>query len=84
MESWLQKMLASQGSKLSLNRIHYSCNFSRQPKPLKLAESTYDKLWGMGLSLNDANALKPSHWANQGLLGEILMEIRDNADTAPL
>ena len=44
-------------------------------KPLKLAESTLDKLWGTGLSLNDPNALKPSRWINQGLLGKILTEI---------
>ena len=44
-------------------------------KPLKLAESTFDKLWGTGLSLNDPNTLKPTRWINQGLLGEILTEI---------
>ena len=45
-----------------------------------LAESTYDKLWGTGLSLYDPNALNQTYWANQGILGEILSQIRkDNA-----
>ena len=52
--------------------------FLKATKPKKLAESFYDKLWGTGLSLYDQNALKPSHWINQGLLGEILMEIWDS------
>ena len=33
-----------------------------------------------GLPLNDSSALTPSHWSNQGLLGDILMEIRDNSN----
>ena len=44
---------------------------------LKLAESSYDKLWSTGLPLNDDEALNQTHWHNQGLLGEILMDIRD-------
>ena len=55
--------------------------FLRTTKPLKLAECTYDKLWGTGLPLNDINALKPAVWANQGLLGEILEEIRELTTT---
>lgn len=46
--------------------------------PMKLTESCYDKLWGTGLSLYDQNALKHSYWSNQGLLGDILMELQDN------
>ena len=47
-------------------------------KPMTLAESSYDKLWGTGLALHDKNALNKSHWANIGLLGTILMDLRDN------
>ena len=42
---------------------------------MKLAESCYDTLWGTGLTLYDQNVLKPSHWSNQGLLGDFLMEL---------
>ena len=50
--------------------------FLQSTTPLTLAESSYDKLWGTGLSLYDTNALKQTYWANQGILGEILSRIR--------
>ena len=43
-----------------------------------LAESCYYKLWGTGLALQDKNALNESYWANTGLLGTILKDLRDN------
>ena len=45
---------------------------------MKLTESSYDKLWGTGLALQDQNALNESYWANTGLLGTILMDLRNN------
>ena len=54
--------------------------FLQSTSPLMLAESTYDKLWGTGLSLYDPNTLNQTYWANQGILGEMLSQIRkDNA-----
>ena len=50
--------------------------FLQSTTPLTLAESSYDKLCGTGISLYDTNALKQTHWANQGILGEILSRIR--------
>ena len=47
-------------------------------KPTTLAESCYDRLWGTGMALQDKNALNESHWANIGILGSILMDLRDN------
>ena len=44
---------------------------------LKLAESSYDRLWGTGIPLNDDKALDQTHWHNQGNLGELLTEIQD-------
>ena len=43
-----------------------------------IAEATYDKLWGTGVPLHHNNALKQQDWANIGILGEILMKIRDD------
>ena len=42
--------------------------FIQATTPLKLTESSYNKLWGTGLSLYDTNMLKQTHWANQGIL----------------
>ena len=55
--------------------------FLNSTKPMKLAESSFDKLWGTGLALYDENALNLGHRANEGLLGSILMEIRENNPT---
>ena len=52
--------------------------FLESTKPTQLAESSYDKLWGTGLPLNDKNALNQSYWVNTGLLGDILMDLWDN------
>ena len=43
-----------------------------------IAEATYDKLWGTGVPLHHDNALNQNDWANVGILGEILMKIRDD------
>ena len=42
-----------------------------------LVESCYDPLWGTGLPLKAKDCLNSEKWLNIGILGEILMEIRD-------
>ena len=42
-------------------------------------ECTSDRLWGTGIPLNDANCLDSSRWINQGIMGQILEGIRNNA-----
>ena len=41
-----------------------------------IVESSMDKLWGTGVPLYVKNCLDPKAWTSQGLLGEILTEIR--------
>ena len=43
----------------------------------KIAEACRDTIWGTGITLNHDNCLKQEHWKNQGLLGEILEDIRN-------
>ena len=46
-----------------------------------IAEASHDKLRGTGVPLHRENALNQDDWANVGILGEILMKIReDNSD----
>ena len=42
----------------------------------RIIESSYDPIWGTGIPLDDKAALHPRRWSNQGLLGEMLEEIR--------
>ena len=44
----------------------------------RIAECCSDKLWGNGIPLHDENCIDPSKWQQQGLLGEILENIRVN------
>ena len=42
----------------------------------KLVECCNDKFWGNGVPLHQENCLDPNTWSSQGLLGEILQNIR--------
>ena len=39
--------------------------------------SPYDKIWGIGISVDDKAINNPLHWKGQNLLGFALMEVRD-------
>lgn len=39
--------------------------------------SPVDRIWGIGLAANDANASSPQHWKGLNLLGFALMEVRE-------
>ena len=43
-----------------------------------LVEASWDHNWGCGLSITDDQILYCQCWYSQGLLGELLEEIRDN------
>ena len=44
---------------------------------LTLAELSYDYIWGTGVPLQSEDALNPEHWRGTGLLGEMLMQVRE-------
>ena len=44
-----------------------------------IGECTYDSFWGTGVPLHDPNCLNMDKWSNVGILGEILMQVRENA-----
>lgn len=47
-------------------------------KPALLAEcAVKDKIWGIGLSMNDVGRLDKSKWRGQNLLGYTLMMVRE-------
>ena len=79
-EAWqtVCKDACSPGIRAKFNQNPLLHQFLLATKPLKLAECTYDKLWGNGLSLTDPGALDSSNWCGRNLLGEILSDIRDS------
>jgi ribA/ribD-fused uncharacterized protein len=38
--------------------------------------SPYDKIWGIGLSIDDPRALNPDKWLGTNWLGQVLMRVR--------
>ena len=82
-EAWkrIAKDTCTPGIKAKFVQNPLLLEFLHTTKPLKLAECTYDRLWGIGIPLNNQDLLKPSKWANQGILGEILEEIRELTTT---
>ena len=48
-----------------------------ESNPLHLVEaSPYDRIWGIGMSADDARAAQPSSWQGSNLLGSVLMRVR--------
>ena len=48
-----------------------------------LVEGSRDSLWGTGVNLHSDDVLNRDKWKNTGILGEILMSIRDNHQPDP-
>ena len=42
----------------------------------QLVEASYDKIWGTGIPLKDLDCLNSANWSGTGILGEMLMEVR--------
>ena len=42
-----------------------------------IIEATSDSVWGSGVPLHKDNCLDPHKWTSQGILGEVLQELRD-------
>ena len=41
-----------------------------------IVECTKDSIWGCGMALQDEHCLTKTKWTNQGIMGEILQEVR--------
>ena len=45
-----------------------------------LVKSSYDDVWGTGVPLSNRNCLVKEQWKSFGILGRILMNIRESAN----
>ena len=43
-----------------------------------IVEATYDSVWGTGKPLGNEHCLNPTKWTSIGILGKILMRVRDS------
>ena len=80
LEIWDQHkfQLVKQGNVLKFSQNEQLKHFLKQTKNKVLVEaSPVDKIWGIGLTEDDANAHNPIAWKGENLLGFALMEVRD-------
>ena len=47
-----------------------------------IVEATKDDIWGTGVALHSPNCLIRTKWTSQGIMGEILQELRDTMNTS--
>lgn len=45
--------------------------------------SPYDRIWGIGIDVNDPRADDPANWRGKNLLGKILTKLRDELIATP-
>ena len=61
--------------------------FLKNTQDKTILECCYDRIWGNGYPLSDPNCINPNSYESQGILGEMLEEIRDilnNPDSFPI
>ena len=51
--------------------------FLKNTQDKTILECCYDRVWGIGCPLSDPNCINPNSYKSQGILGEMLEEIRD-------
>ena len=70
--------ICERGVRAKFEQNELLMNMLKTTRPKVLAESSLDRLWGTGLSLNDKDALNATRWNGEGWLSRMLMGIRDD------
>ena len=52
-------------------------------KGMKIVEASFDKIWGTGVPIHSDDCLDEDKWHGIGILGEILMDIREETHSVP-
>ena len=77
-EEWNEKAkeLCKEGLKAKFAQNPHLRDVLLETEDKTLVESGYDKVWGTRIPLHDVRCLDPTAWGHQGILGELLSEIR--------
>ena len=70
--------LCLQGMEAKFKQNRELWSMLKMTEPKTLVEASNDRLWGMGISLNDTNVLGSRRWHGKGWLSEMLHIVRDN------
>lgn len=76
---WLPvaKGVMKQGCLAKFSQDMYANKFLIETGNQTLAEAGPNKMWGVGMYMNDKNIATKDKWTGQNLLGQILMNVRD-------
>ena len=82
-DEWNEKAkeLCKEGLRAKFAQNPYLLDILLETGDKTLIESGYDKVWGTGIPLHDVRCLDPTAWRHQGILGELLGEIRQELRT---
>ena len=75
------KELCYEGIKLKFTQHQWLANLLLSTNDDILGEATYDKLWGTGVPIHRNDCTDRTKWHSNGIMGEILMEIRNELKT---
>ena len=70
--------ICERGVRAKFEQNELLMNMLKTTRPKVLAESSLDRLWGTGLSLNDKDALNATKWNGEGWLSRMLTGIWDD------
>ena len=70
------KELCYKGIEEKFKQNENARNYLLETEHKTIVESSYDYVWGTGVPLGDTDCLNTRKWRGQGLLGEILEEVR--------
>lgn len=74
----LKKDIVTKGSLHKFTSSKFLLNYLRATGTKKLVEaSPWDKIWGIGLSAEDAIRIPEKDWPGRNLLGHCLMDVRE-------
>ena len=70
------------GIKAKFTQNPWLANLLLSTKDEILAEATFDKVWGTGIPLHQKECTDRSQWNCTGIMGEILMAVREELRSA--
>ena len=78
-DGWNQiaKEMCSSGIRAKVAQNETIKNLLLETGTKTIVESGLDQIWGTGVKLFDPQCLQPNRWFGQGILGEILQEVRE-------
>lgn len=74
----VKEIIVFNGNSAKFSQSSTLMKYLKNTKGILVEASPYDKIWGIGLSKDDAQKIPPEEWPGKNLLGLILTRVRDS------